>query len=83
MKTFCKIQIITLPFRPVVAEIMIWGLLNISLMFQTSARWFSSEKELASFSSVSTSHYREGKQPDRHKVYNLKLFKEKVNGGVS
>lgn len=83
MKTFCNIQIITLPFRPLDAEIMIWGLLNISLMFQTSASCFSPEKELVSFSSVSTSHYREGKQAGRHKVYNLKQFKEKVNGGVS
>lgn len=75
MKTFCNIQITTLPFRPVAAQIMIWGLLNISLMFQTSASCFSFKKELLSLSSVSTSHYREGKQAGRHNMYNLKLLK--------
>lgn len=75
MKTFCNILIITLLFTSMVAEKMIQVLLNISLMFQTSASYFSFKKELARHSRAAAAHYGEGKQADRQSMYNLKLLK--------
>jgi len=58
-----------------VAEIMTQGLLNISLVFQTSASYFSLKKELSRHSSVAAAHYGEGKQADRHNMCNRKQLK--------